>query len=379
MDAGTLPTSSPERRWNLGADSPVKDALDEVPASVLSWLERFRNAIEDELPADYGDAGGPWLTVRRADPFDVLLLDPDAVIGPDLVLARWRLLWKFWTQKRTLARQGATRAVIAQKYGDDLDAYIENLQWAHDQLASEGGVAFWRKRNDDRRRAAVWRRLEPGVEAVLADGVLDPAEAGHLIRRGEEEGLSRDEIARMIRDFLHDRHYEPETAPRGATDAARLLSVRWAHPDYWERARASSARAAQPAEETYYVRVTRTGVVIGPVRAHQVEELVAERHVGAADTICVVGAARWQPIVQTRFGAAVVAHGMAAGQVCPRCASPLVWFQKTSTIGWTLFVIGILTTWLIVGFVLIVVGAVLIWSKDSRLQARRCTRCGLVL
>jgi hypothetical protein len=348
----------------------------EVSTSLLDMLKACAAGAPDVLPLDYGDPGGLWVTVRCQNPFDVLLLDRQGEVTLDAVLVRFRVLWKFWTQKVAVARQGAMRAAIRKKYGEDIETYVDNLQWAYDQLSAEGGVAFWRDKLDQARARTLWSGMSETIDATLADGLLDPVEVSHVIARAESFGYEREEFATILRDTLYARRFEPELAPTGHTASLQLASVRWATPETWVRIRSESKSIARVPVEHHYVRVRRSGVVFGPVPADQVAQVIRENGVCAADEICIVGASVWQPITQSQFGYCVQAQGAPSAHACPQCGQALaVITEASSRAGWLVLVIGILTLWLYVGFVLVIIGIVMLATR-TRVQRWRCLRCG---
>lgn len=374
-DAGTLPASMPPRRWCLGAESPVANPVAELPPALLPPLHESAAGAPDVLPDDYGDAGGLWLTVRRQNPFDVLLLNGGSEVAPETILVRFRVLWKFWTQKLTVARQGATRTVVRRKYGDDIESYIDNLQWAYDQLSADGGSDFWRSRLAEERSKTLWSRMSDIVDATLADGLLDAAEVKHLISRAESVGYEREEFAVLLRDALHARRFEPETAPAGEAASTQLASVRWATSEVWARLRAAPKAASPMPVQQYYLRMRRTGAVFGPVPAENVPVVVRMHGLAASDDICVVGASVWQPIEQSQYGHCVRPESATYGYACPHCGQTLISWVEASPAGWVVFAIGVLTLLLYVGIIFLIIGIVMLATR-TRTQHWRCAHCG---
>lgn len=372
-DAGTLPTSLPARRWSLGAESPVSASPGELPPSLLEPLKQCADSATDVLPGDYGDVDGLWVTVRRQNPFEVLLLDPRSQQSPDDVLGRFRALSKFWTQKLTISRQGATRTAIRQKYGDELESYVDNVQWAYDQLGSEDGMAFWRRRLEEERGRTLWSRIADSVDATLSDGLLEGSEVAFLLSRAQSVGYDREEFAAALRDTLNAHRFEPEIAPFGDTEAVRLASVRWATAEVWKRLRTTSQLPA--VLEEYYVRVRRTGAVLGPLPAARVRDLVRSNEVGAGDDICVVGAAGWQSISQSAFAHVLPAQVAVSGRRCPNCGTGMTAIVPSMAAAWVTIIIGICTAIFFVGVVLVIIGIVMLVSQDKTVRWK-CTRCG---
>jgi hypothetical protein len=373
-EAGTLPTSLPERRFSVGAECPVADPVAELPASLHEPLLRCASGDAGIVPPGYGDAGGLWVTVRRQNPFEVLLLDPRWHPSTGDVLTRFRALSAFWTQKLTISRQGATRTALRQKYGEGIESYAENLQWAYDQLSTDDGIAFWRKRLDDEHGKTLWSRVADSVDATLADGLLDQAETTYLMSRAESVGYKREEFAAVLRDVLHARRFEPEVAPVGDTESARLASVRWATADVWKGVRAAAAQPKTPAEE-YYVKVRQNGAVLGPLTPANVRELIRTNRVNATDDICVVGATVWQPVAQSRFAHLVQSQAGPATYPCPRCGFELVVETDTTTAAWLVLILGLFLTVVYVGVVLLIVGIVML-AKHEPNQHWKCRQCG---
>lgn len=363
-EAGTLPNNAPPRRWSVGADSPAADALEVLPPAVAARLEECASGPAGELPPDYGDPNGLWVTVRGRNPFEVLLLDPASPLSAETLLVRFRVLWKFWTQKAAIARQGATRAVIRQKYGDNIESYIDNLQWAYDQLSSDQGMAFWRKRVHEQRARLLWARVADIIDATLADGVLDVPETKHLFSRAASAGYEPEEFAGALRHVLYTRKFESESAPSGSSDAERLASVRWATPEMWARMRA----ATNPPAPQFYLRVRHQGV-LGPMPAAQVEELIRARRVNAGDAICIVGASAWQPIEQSQYAH----HFRAPMPECRRCGHVMMLVMQSAAGGWVVLVFGLITSFFIVGIPLVIAGIVMIANAHRRRW--QCTHC----
>lgn len=370
MDPGVLPARAGRIEWSAGTPSPVIDPVAELPQTIIAALKSCAALPPDVLPDTYGDTDGLWITIRRRNPFDVLMFDASTDPAPDALLVRARVLWKFWSQKQTVARQGATRAVIRQKYSDHVESFVENVQWAYNELSSAEGVDFWRKKIASERAGRLWARLSDSVEAALADGMLDLAETEHLLARGSYAGYERDEFARELREVLHARRFEPEFAPSGDTEHERLTSVRWATAEVWNRLRLA-AHPPSSAEELYYVNVQSTGDVIGPVAASVVESWIRGRRLTAADSLCVVGGAAWQPLLHSRFG-----HILTMSQnICPRCGAILIVSSSSSATGWALIILGVLTLVIYIGLIFIIIGIVLCAQKTS---GWRCPRCGYV-
>ncbi|HEX2122766.1 MAG TPA: hypothetical protein VHL59_14105 [Thermoanaerobaculia bacterium] len=331
----------------------------------MAKLQECTAGAADTLPSDYGDPDGLWVTVRSRNPFRILMLDPGASPSPDALLVRFRVLWKFWTQKSTIARQGATRAVIRQKYGESIDSYIDNLQWAYDQLSTTEGVRFWRTTMQQQRAQMLWARVEPIIDAALADGMLEIDETRHLISRAEYAGYEREEFAGTLRSVLHARGFDSESALRGSTESDRLSSARWATADVWTRIRA--AKAAVVPVTLYYVHARQT--VFGPMTAVQVEELIRERRVNQGDGVCIAGAPVWQPIEQSQFAH----HFRGPATPCPRCGHALVIVTSSVMPGVLVLILGVVTAILYIGFVFIVIGIVMMIAAA---QTRwRCTQC----
>ena len=365
-DAGILPNNLPPRRWNVGTDSPVAEPLDAVPPALLVRLKECAMGPADALPADYGDPGGLWVTVRARNPFEILLLDPGASPSSGTLLVRFRVLWKFWTQKSAVARQGATRGVIRQKYGESIESYIDNLQWAYDQLSSDDGVAFWKMRVQQQRTRMLWARVAEVIDATLADGMLEIAETKHLFARAEEVGYEREEFAGALRNVLYARKFESEGLLKGSTESERLVSVRWATPEVWAKVRAATAAVAPP--QLYYVCVRQA--VFGPMTATQVEELIRTRRVTAGDGVCVAGAPVWQLMAQSHFAH----HFRAQPAVCPNCGHALIATTKSMGAGLALLVLGIITAFIYIGVLFIIIGIVMMVSAAK--PQWRCANCG---
>jgi ribosomal protein S27AE len=365
-EAGFLPNSVPPRRWSVGADSPVLEPYIDVPAVLLARLKEGAGGAADALPVDYGDPGGLWTTVRSRNPFHILLLDAGSPPSAETLLARFRVLWKFWTQKAALARQGATRAVIRQKYGESMESYVDNLQWAYDQLSTADGVAFWTKTMQEQRARMLWARVEEVIEATLADGVLDVAETRHLFSRAENAGYEREEFAGALRSVLYRRGFEAECALTGATESARMASTRWMTPQASEQIRPATAG---PVPTTlYYVRVLQT--VLGPIDPAQVKQMLYERRVNAGDSVCIVGELVWQPVEHSQFADDV----RAAASRCPRCGQVLVSGPAPIAKGVVLLIVGVITAIAVVGVFLVIAGITMIANASKARWS--CARCG---
>lgn len=224
---GMLPSSLPPRRWKLGDESPVGEAAAELPKTVAQSLKKVCQTTLEELPPEYGEKGGLWITARSRNPFEVLLLDPMSECSSDALAKRQRLVGRFWAQKITVARQGATRRLVEEKYGKDIENYAENVQWAYEQLSTQGGSAFWRDRCEMLRLQEAWNRTSELVEATLVDGVLDPSESGLLMQRAEHSGYDREEFSKILLNILRERRFEPDATPVGASESERISSVRW--------------------------------------------------------------------------------------------------------------------------------------------------------
>jgi predicted RNA-binding Zn-ribbon protein involved in translation (DUF1610 family) len=114
--------------------------------------------------------------------------------------------------------------------------------------------------------------------------------------------------------------------------------------------------------------------VVGPVSQQVVQELIQRNRLIATDSVCAVGATHWLPVARTQFAQSLPAYRTSpAAYSCPRCAAPMVTVLKSSAAGWVLFVLGILTTVIFIGIVLIIIGAAMLRSKTV---AWHCPQCG---
>ncbi|HEY0777031.1 MAG TPA: hypothetical protein VGD56_03600 [Gemmatirosa sp.] len=208
-----------------------------------------RGPLAGHLPAAYEDED--WVSVKSADPFEVLYLDPrqPGAIGPAVLDDRRQTLFAFWKQKDDVRNRnaGGQRDRIDRKYGFDVGTYAGLVDRAYRRLAEPGAVAREAQALDDARRREAEAKLRPVLRSGLADGLLTVEETETLLQEGEAVGLSREETADYLSRVLAERKFTAREAARGATLSAVLLSTEWINAERRARDDAAAARAAERA------------------------------------------------------------------------------------------------------------------------------------
>jgi hypothetical protein len=237
-DTGYLSSGRPPGQQSDSAPGPTRTQLgDPPPGPPLGYVvpRRIRQEIDrnqpfQELPATYDDVkDGLWPTVRAENPLDVLVL-PTSTTDADRssIDTHALLLAKVWNAKLQIHRGGSGRDRIEQKYGREIDQYVDRIAWAHRQLLLDDGIEFWRRDLEEKRRERARAAMEERIELSLADKTLTPEELELLFKHAIEAGYDAEEFGKVLIIELTSREFKPTHTPMGTTTTGYLISGgRW--------------------------------------------------------------------------------------------------------------------------------------------------------
>ena len=182
------------------------------------------------LKAEYADADGDWTTIQSDDPFEVLYLDHEAweKISPILIEERSAVLQAFWEDVLRRMNSGATRQMIAAKYGGEsaLKTYPTKLEHARRMLATEADIKGEHARIESDRVEKGKARLLKSLEPLLAAGSIPPASLHAIAADLEAMGFRTSEGGAILKEVLRVRGFAPEREIFANT-AEDVASVRW--------------------------------------------------------------------------------------------------------------------------------------------------------
>lgn len=191
-----------------------------------------------ELPPDFGDAGGLWLTIGSTSPFEVLLLDwrQAESITQEVVARHRNLLHGFWGETLRSMSQGAARISILKKYGGEhesdrlVQSYPGRIDSAFHRISTLRGIAEAHQEIVREIWAVTLAALDLMLDAFLVDQVLQPEEVKALFGKSDAAKVPREVVA----EHLYRRIVEAGLTRDGGAVAGsleeQLFSGAWRHP-----------------------------------------------------------------------------------------------------------------------------------------------------
>lgn len=191
-----------------------------------------------ELPANFGDTGGDWVTVQSDNPFEVLYFDYRRAdrITPETVGRHREFLHRFWQEKLKSMSQGAARLAIVKKYGGQYESerlvhsFPDLIDRAYHRLSTASGIEEAYREIVTRQQKVVFARIDEKLTDFLVDSVLQPQETVSLFEFADREGVAREVVAAHVQDRIRSAGLVSDGAVNGATLEQQLLSSAWVHP-----------------------------------------------------------------------------------------------------------------------------------------------------
>lgn len=242
----------PPPRMQKAADQAVTQILVSPPALSDRLAAATLAGGLTELPADFGDTGGDWATVRSENSFEVLYLDYRRAerITPEIVSRHRELLQQFWREKLRSMSQGAARLAILKKYGGEHESdrlvrsYPELIENAYHRLSTRGGIEGTYQEIVIERQKLVFARIDEKLSDYLIDSELQPEEMTALLEFADREEMAREVVAAHVQDRIRAAGLVNEQPVSGATLEQQLLSTAWVHPS--RRAETPTVPVPQP-------------------------------------------------------------------------------------------------------------------------------------
>ncbi len=185
-----------------------------------------------EVPEDFEQRNGSWVTLLSDNPFEVLYLDYHQYesITPELVSQNHAILTAFWKKKQLAMYHGA-RESIEKRYGSDTVNMAEKkLNAAYDRLKSKERIALYHKEVDKRRLDQGFASLEELLNMSFASGEFTERQAGIIIQKGVNNGLETHEVVRHIHQELSHLGFKPRASKM---DPNHPFRNNWMTDDAW--------------------------------------------------------------------------------------------------------------------------------------------------
>lgn len=235
---GTLPPGSNPPAPNAEPDSPPQVALDRGDSMESRIREATLNGGLHELPPDFGDDGGDWISVTSPNLFTRLFIDSSLpnYITTEMIERNFHLLLSFWSEKVRLLQQSAAKPLIIKRYGGEVRSeylvtgYTPRLQEAYDTLSSPGGVSSALLALREVHIKAFFSRVDEKLRDYLVDGVVQPEEARALFAFAEDSDVDAETLAEHLQLSFERLGLIPFDPPSGETLRARILSTSWGLP-----------------------------------------------------------------------------------------------------------------------------------------------------